>query len=418
MNRARALAYLGRCQLDGIVATTPVDVGYLTGWWCWLDPLARAWMFDPTAASARGMPVYAVFDGAGDVALVVPAGLAANALELDGVELHVYGAFGATGLDATDLGPRETQLARDLVEGAHPTALDALLAVLRARGLATGRLGVELDGLGAREASELTGALGGAELRDCSRLLALVRAVKTEPEIAALREATTIAESALREALDGAAPGVPLAALAARFRRHVVDADAEVDHFACGLRGLGIATEPSARRVRPGEVLYVDAGCARGHRIADVGLTLALGPLEPDLEAGYAALRDSVAMAAERLVPGARASDAWRTMRSVLDERGWGAAGAQGHGIGLEVREHPIVAAPATGAIRDGCVEEPGDMALEPGMVVNLEATHWLPGRASLHVERSFLVTATGAEPLAVQEREAPLQPRSTEALR
>ena len=42
-------------------------------------------------------------------------------------------------------------------------------------------------------------------------------------------------------------------------------------------------------------------------------------------------------------------------------------------------------------------------------MVINLEAPLFEPGIGSLHRERSFLVTAVGAEPLVHQDRSAPL---------
>src|SRR4051812_48315508 len=92
MNGDRARAFLQRCGLDAIVAVSPANVGYLTGWWCWLDALARQWMFAPGASGERALPAFAVLVDPDDIALVVPAGLAANALELGSVDLHVYGA--------------------------------------------------------------------------------------------------------------------------------------------------------------------------------------------------------------------------------------------------------------------------------------------------------------------------------------
>ena len=43
--------------------------------------------------------------------------------------------------------------------------------------------------------------------------------------------------------------------------------------------------------------------------------------------------------------------------------------------------------------IRDGCIDVPGDPELPRGelMVVNLEVSTFLPGVASMHVERSFV---------------------------
>ena len=75
----------------------------------------------------------------------------------------------------------------------------------------------------------------------------------------------------------------------------------------------------------------------------------------------------------------------------------------QGHGIGLQAREYPLVGPSSRARIRDECVDLPGDLELEARMVVNLEAATFLPGVASLHVERSFVVGPRGAEPLLAE---------------
>ena len=80
-----------------------------------------------------------------------------------------------------------------------------------------------------------------------------------------------------------------------------------------------------------------------------------------------------------------------------------------GHGLGLEMRDYPILV-PDTGLrIRDNFVDLPADLTIEEGMVIDLEAPLFEPGIGSLHRERSFLVTAVGAEPLVHQDRSAPL---------
>jgi Xaa-Pro aminopeptidase len=82
-----------------------------------------------------------------------------------------------------------------------------------------------------------------------------------------------------------------------------------------------------------------------------------------------------------------------------------------GHGLGLEVRDYPLIGPDRGGRVSDGCVDESSDIELESGMVVNLEASIFAPGVASLHVERSFVVGEAGGKGLVVQERDAPFIP-------
>ena len=97
-------------------------------------------------------------------------------------------------------------------------------------------------------------------------------------------------------------------------------------------------------------------------------------------------------------------------MWSALTAQGITASFPHGHGIGLEVRDYPILVADNGLRIRDHCVDEPSDIPLEPGMVINLEAAIFMPGVASLQIEKSFEVTIDGNCPLIPQEREAPFQ--------
>ena len=48
-------------------------------------------------------------------------------------------------------------------------------------------------------------------------------------------------------------------------------------------------------------------------------------------------------------------------------------------------------------------------MAIEPNMVLNLEAAVLVLGVRSVECEQSFVVTGSGCRPLAAQDREAPL---------
>jgi len=60
-------------------------------------------------------------------------------------------------------------------------------------------------------------------------------------------------------------------------------------------------------------------------------------------------------------------------MTDFLARHGITACFPHGHGLGLELRDYPIIV-PDTGLrISDDCVDLPADLPLEPGMVINLE---------------------------------------------
>jgi Xaa-Pro aminopeptidase len=98
-------------------------------------------------------------------------------------------------------------------------------------------------------------------------------------------------------------------------------------------------------------------------------------------------------------------------MVDFLAGRGITACFPHGHGLGLELRDYPILVPDSGLSIADDCVAVPADLPLEPGMVVNLEVSIFLPGAGSLEVEITTLVTETGARPFVPQDRSTPVRP-------
>lgn len=408
-NQARARECMDAAGLDALIACTSVNITAFSDFTLWLDPLFREYMVNPGAPGQR-MQRYALFPRDAGPALVVEPMMAVNAADLWVRDLI---AFGAPTIEERDppaqpqAWPRVRQAQADSVCSATPN--DALLNLLRERGLQDGRLGIELEELPARHLQTLRDALPRAQLLDCSNLLRYVRAVKTADEIERLRRAAQISEAAAMASLAQAGPGVSLAQLSLAYRAGVAQAGADFDHFAIGIDGVGIATEPE-HRLAPGAALYVDFGCRWRSCYSDSGLTLALGPLSPGLCGRYDTLRACIDAGIAQLRPGRRGSQAQAAMQGVIDGSDIRVAAPHGHGLGLEVRDYPVIVADNGLRLRDDCLNIPADLPFEVDMVVNLEASSFIAGEASLHIEESFLITGGGAEPLSPR-RATPTRP-------
>lgn len=380
--------------LDAIVATTAANVTYLSGYRNRLEVETRRFMLDPGAGTGLAFASFAIATlGGRRVALVVHSLFAAGAL---GLGATVY-PYGRAGLDFANGRRSGGSLIRVLEEAEWETEIEALAAVLRAGGLADGRIGLELP---TEARNKLARALPKATIRDCAELFRTLRAVKTPTEIERLRAAARAAERALDATLAGAGSDVTLDELSAGFRVELAADGAELEHLACSPQGAGIAMHSGASLRE--EVAYLDYGCIRDLVRSDSGLTVAFRQPEPDLVTRFRALEDAVAVGAEHLRPGASASRIWKSMRAHIDRTGV-VSSPQGHGLGLEAREYPLI-----GGHRGN------DHELEARMVVNLEAATFLPGVASMHIERSFVIGARGAEPLLAEplDRLLVLEPR------
>src|SRR5688500_10017563 len=91
LNRSRALAFMQRYGLDVLVATSPVNVTYLSDYVCRLDPLVKEYMITPGAGSNPALQSYAVLLREGEPALVVGPLFAVNAADLWVRDLHTFG---------------------------------------------------------------------------------------------------------------------------------------------------------------------------------------------------------------------------------------------------------------------------------------------------------------------------------------
>lgn len=413
-NRIRAAEYMRRCGVDVLVATSPVNITYFSDYSCWLDPLFKEYMMTPGASSdLDSTAAYAIFPLEGEPALVVKAAFAVNAADLWVRDLHL---FGDPGLDNSIEGTTPANTADGLFNLLHappqntgPT--DALLSVLKARGLSDARIGLEMEGLSPPSKAAIVSALPKATIKDCSNLIRLLRMVKTEDEMSRLKRAAEISEDAAMESLALARPGQPIAEIVQHYRTKIASGGADFDHFAFGVRGLGIATAAN-HLLTENDLLYVDFGCIYQSCFSDSGTTLAMREPSPALLDRHAALRDCLMAGVETIRPGVKTSEVQAGMWETLNAKGITASFPHGHGLGLEVRDYPIIVADNGKRITDDCVDVPSDLPLEADMVINLESMISMPLIGSLHIEASFVVTADGSKPLVPQDRTRPVQPR------
>ncbi len=412
-NKARAMEYMRRCSVDVLVATSPVNITYFSDYLCWIDPLFKGYMMVPGASSdLDSTGAYAVFPLEGEPALVVNPAFAVNASELWVRDLHIFGGPGLDdSLPPATLSDAEQRIF-DLLDASqsNATPTDAFLSILKARGLIDARIGLEMEGLSLASRATIEGALPRATIKDCSNLIRLIRMVKTEDELSRLTRAAEISEGAALEGLDLARPGHPIADVVQHYRARIAEHGANFDHFAFGIRGLGLATEPNYL-LTDDDLLYVDYGCIYQGCFSDSGTTLTMREPSATLLDRHAALRECVTAGVDAIRPGAKASEVQAAMWGALSAHGITASFPHGHGLGLEVRDYPIIVADNGLRIRDGCVDVPSDLLLETDMVINLEAMISLPGVGSLHIEVSFVITADGSRPLVPQDRTRPVQP-------
>lgn len=419
-NRPRAVDFMRQHDLEALVATSPVSITYFSDYSCWVDPLMKEYMVKPGGSTSLATQSYAVFPLQGEPALVLSPLFAVNASNLWVTDLHIFGSFAEAdnSLPATEL-PEADQAILDLLHESPrvETSIAALTEVLKARNLTRARIGIELEGLSSERREQIVRALPEASIRDCTNLIRLIRTVKSDDELSRLTRAAEINELAAHEALELARPGRAMSDLVQHYRSRVAELGADFDHFAFGVNGLGMATQRS-HILAPDDLLYVDFGCIFRGCFSDSGRTLAMHAPAPEMRNRHAALRACIETGVDALRPGAKASATQHLMRQSLTNSGIAGSYPHGHGLGLEIREYPILVSNNDLRIRDDCIDVSSDLPLEAGMVINLESALFLTGVASLHTEQSFVVTDEGSQPLVRQDRSEPFIPSESRSRR
>lgn len=397
---ARTVDLMRECRMDILVGASPASLADLADYRNWIDPLFREYMIRPGGSSELQQAIV-VLTSAGEVTLLVSAEMAANAAGASADHLVVWGS---------DKGaPRELPAGFKAVSDAftriqHRKRSQALAAELDAAGSGA-RIGAEREGLSPGAWEALTA--GGGQVGDCSDLLRLARMVKSEAQIEMLEHAAEAAEYAASETLALASVGSSWQELTNLYRMKLAEHGAELGHFSGCPTGFGFATEADYHLPERG-CMYFDHGCRLRSWFSDTGHTIAFGPPDDACRQRQATVRNALEAGAECLAPGRPASAAAEAMRQALSAAGLSGF-PHGHGIGLEMREYPIVV-PDTGLrIEDDFVSRPADLPLESGMVLNLESAIWAVDVTSVHLEQSFVISPSGCRPLACQPRDEPL---------
>ena len=214
----------------------------------------------------------------------------------------------------------------------------------------------------------------------------LARAVKSEAELASVRDSVRINTDGFRAFLEAYAPGKTAAEVLApaeelfvaagcgRLTMNMVLVGPEFA-IARGDTVLGDFCVPSLEIAGPGGH-WVEVSRAIGESNAEVRKMLA--PYEEYFEAARSALR-----------PGATAHDAHRAVSKGFTERGYHLGHVTGHSIGMTMIEHPKIGEGVETELRENMV-----FSMHPHAIAD-------NGRDCLYMQDTWLVTTTGGEPLA-----------------
>lgn len=282
---------------------------------------------------------------------------------------------------------------------------EALIDLLRRRGIA--KPAIELAGwfLSPKLAAEIAERLGVASLADGSQILPSLRMIKSAAELEAIRHAARYAEAGMIAGIEACSIGADENAVAADMLHAATRAGSEVMAMeplvSSGPRS-GLPHMTWRRRVlQAGDPLFLELAGSHARYHAALMRTVWMGvPPDEAQRMMDCSLRALDAALAE-IRPGATCAHVHDTAQAIIDGAGYTAAFRKRIGYSMGVAFAPDWGEGAILSLFSNVTR-----TIEPGMVFHLPATLRSYGEWTVGASETVIVTETGAEPLSTLPRQ------------
>ncbi len=246
--------------------------------------------------------------------------------------------------------------------------------------------------------------------------------LKTNRELALMREACRISAGALRVAGEAVQPGVTTEEIDRIAYEYIIKQGAKPNFLnyngfpatACiSINDEVIHGIPSKKRIiKEGDIVSIDLGATLNGYHGDNAATFAAGKISPEAERLINTTKESLYKGIAAAVAGGRIGDISNAVQTYCEERGFSVVrDFVGHGIGTKLHEDPSV--PNYGTPGRGVRLLPGmTLAIEPminagGYEVRQLSDGWTiktkDGSLSAHFEHTVAITADGPKILTVE---------------
>lgn len=252
-------------------------------------------------------------------------------------------------------------------------------------------LAIEGDDMTVSALAKLRDRTKGVEWRPLENLIAPLRQVKSEQELATITRAAAITDQAMAQVPLLANPGMTEQELAWQLERFMREAGADGLAFeiivASGPNAARPHHHPGERELQAGDAIIIDMGAALDGYKSDMTRTFFLGnsPDEKFTEVYNTTLTAQTA-ALKGLKAGISGKTAHMLAHNVIDGAGYGEhfGHGLGHGLGLDIHEQPRLSRLAP------------DTPLPAGSVVTVEPGIYLEGWGGVRIEDLVVLTDDG----------------------
>lgn len=295
------------------------------------------------------------------------------------------------------------------------TPLEALLDQLESLNYSGSTVAVEMAGIRPDVVESIAETVSASDVVEADMLLAELRMVKSDDEVARLRRSAEITEQSVEETLEHLEPGMTEQEFTRLMQKKMVDKGATKvghQHVAFGARGAHLGIVPYReygtdwhRELEEGDVIQIDTGCIYEGYASDLARTYCYKRPTDDLEAKYEMVRATNDKTISLLRDGATNDEVYEASSRFIKKKGTEAGIPQvtgndgpghdidlfGHSIGIKVLEIPAIL-PASDTYPA--------MPIKKGMVISVESPYKEVGTGLIATEDTVVVREDGAKRL------------------
>ncbi|MER9477137.1 Xaa-Pro peptidase family protein [Mesorhizobium sp. M0520] len=272
---------------------------------------------------------------------------------------------------------------------------DTIIDFLHEKGLAGRGIGVELEDLRSQAVAKLRARLPVARILDCSNTVTWIRIVKSDLEVAIMREAAAISDAAMQRAAEVMRPGLREADAVAE----IVGTLARGANGKPGTRIAGICLCSSPRTgtshirwsedvFHQGSQINLELGGVRHGYAAGLMRTFSIGEPSERLRRVHDAHIAGMEATLETIRPGVTCSDVANAFYQTYEKHGFKKESRCGYANGI-------------GWLEPTASFQKGDMTqLKPNMTFHLMLGNWFDEDFGYMISESVRVTDSGVEVL------------------
>ncbi|MEK4147017.1 Xaa-Pro peptidase family protein [Robertmurraya sp. FSL W8-0741] len=253
------------------------------------------------------------------------------------------------------------------------------------------RIAIEKEHLNVERFEILSELFSNAQFISAEEKLRTLRLIKDEKELAAIREACSLADYAIEvgcsEIKEGKTELDVLAAIEFALKKKGITAMAFSTMVLTGANGASPHGNPGLTKIKKGDLVLFDLGVVVNGYCSDITRTVAFGDINDKQKEIYDTVLKAQLAAISASKPGIKCSEVDFAARSTIEKAGYGDYFPHrlGHGLGISVHEYPSLT-------------ETNDLLLEKGMVYTIEPGIYVPGVAGVRIEDDVVVTENGVE--------------------